>query len=386
MIRVMLIDDEEDALDLLEILLGQIGNVQVVGRHINPAQAIEALGQSPVDAVFLDHQMPGMNGMDAARAIRRMIPQMPIIFTTAYAEYAVEAFEIQSIDYLLKPFTMDRLQNAVARIQQSISHAAFQASRNESPSPAIQCLGGFQIQLMGNGNRVLSWKTKKEKELCAYLIHYAGKSSSTASILEAIWPGYDLNKAKTYLYTCLSYLRRSLTENHIPIRIHKADQGFMAEWDGMTIDVHEFEELIGTWLGSTWGKEKMDVRQYDHMNLMYKGEYMEACDFRWAEARQMEITTGYIRALRQWHAHFRRQGQAALAVDSLQRILAILPDSEQDGRELIRLHLEVGHRHEAYRIGLQLEEAVRHQLGSELEEETSRLIQQMKGKTQWQAP
>lgn len=131
MIRVMLIDDEEDALDLLEILLGQLGNVQVIGRYMNPVEAIEVIRtlqsngrESPIDAVFLDNRMPGMNGMEVARAIRQMIPQMPIIFTTAHAEYAVEAFEIQSIDYLLKPFTPDRLQNAVTRVQHSMSHSS----------------------------------------------------------------------------------------------------------------------------------------------------------------------------------------------------------------------------------------------------------------------
>jgi Response regulator containing CheY-like receiver and SARP domains len=374
MIRVLLVDDEEDALDLLEILLGQIGDVKVVGRYINPIQAIEALGQSPVDAVFLDNQMPGMMGTEAARTIRQTMPQMPIVFTTAYAEYAVEAFEIQSTDYLLKPFTMDRLQNAVARIQQSLSQSAFQASLNEIHPlvPVIQCLGGFHIQLPGNGNKMLSWKTQKEKELCAFLIHHEGKPASTALIIESIWPGYDLNKAKTYLYTCLSYLRRSLEENNIPIRIRKADQGFVAVWDGLPVDVTEFERL----LKSALSEEEMDIRLYDKINLMYKGEYMEACDYRWAAARQMEIKTAYIRALREWGAQFRSQGNSALAVDSMQRLLTLAPDSELDGRELIKLHLEMGNRKEAHRVSLQLEQAVRFQLGAELEEETQRLFQQ----------
>ncbi|MHA6534099.1 response regulator [Paenibacillus sp. BAC0078] len=405
MIRVMLIDDEEDALDLLEILLGQLGNVQVIGRYINPVEAIQVIqalqdgGQCSVDAVFLDHQMQGMNGMEAARVIRQMIPQMPIVFTTAHAEYAVEAFEIQSIDYLLKPFTPDRLHNAVARVQHflsnvppsALSDSALRAGHSGNSSAAIQCLGGFQIRLPGSRSRVLSWKTKKEKELCALLIHFAGKSLSTASILEAIWPGYDLNKAKTYLYTCLSYLRRSLAENDIPIRIHKADQGFVAECDGMTVDVAEFEQLLskmpsslsGHLPGSMLSAEEMDLRLYDHMNLMYKGDYMDACDFRWAEARQMEIRGAYIRALRTWYVYFRTQGNTALAVDSMQRILRVLPDSEQDGRELIGLHLEMGNRHEAYRVGSQLEQTVCLQLGAELEEETLLLIQRTKEKTEW---
>jgi two-component SAPR family response regulator len=376
MIRVMLVDDEEDALDLLAILLGQIEDVKVVGRYVNPIQAIEALVDSPVDAVFLDNQMPGMKGTDAARKIRQSMPRMPIIFTTAYAEYAVEAFEIQSTDYLMKPFTMDRLQNAVARIKQSLSESSLHARRNASSPYAIQCLGGFQIQLPDSGGKALSWKTRKEKELLAFLIHHEGRPANTASILEALWPENDLNKAKTYLYTCLSYIRKGLAENHIPIRIHKAHQGFVAELDGVTVDATEFEQLLS---GILLAKE-IDDSLYNPIHQIYKGEYMEACDFRWAAARQMEMKAAYIRALRKWYAHFQGQGNTALMVDSLQRLLTLAPDSEMAGRELIRLHLKMGNRNEALRVSLQLEQAVRFQLGVELEEETLRLIQQIRDK------
>ncbi|MNI31954.1 Transcriptional regulatory protein YehT [compost metagenome] len=381
MIRVLLVDDEEDALDLLGILLGQIGGVEVVGRYINPVQAIDAIGKSRVDAVFLDNQMPGMKGTEVARTIRQSLPQIPIVFTTAYAEYAVEAFEIQSTDYLLKPFTKERLQNTVARIKQSLSASSIEARRNTSIPFAIQCLGRFQIQLPNNGDQTLSWKTKKERELCAFLIHHEGKPSNTASIIEELWPGYDLDKAKTYLYTCMSYLRRSLAKNNIPISIHKVDQGFIAEWDRLTVDVTEFEHLLRISLS----EEETDKLLYDQINLMFKGEYMEACDFGWAATRQMAINAAYIRVLRKWHAHFRRQGQTAFAVDSMQRVLTLAPDSEVDGRELIMLHLEMGNRNEALRVGLQLDHAVRVQLGAELEEGTLRLLEQTIEQAEWQA-
>lgn len=381
MIRVLLVDDEEDALDLLEILLGQIGGVQVVGRYVNPLLAMEAMVRSPVDAVFLDNQMPGMKGMEAARAIRQTLPQIPIVFTTAYAEYAVEAFEIQSTDYLLKPFTVDRLQNAVARIKQSMSESGAQTRRNESSLPAIQCLGGFRIHLPGEGNRMLSWRTKKARELCAFLIHHEGKPAATAAIIEYLWPGYDLNKAKTYLYTCMSYLRKSLADHNIPIVVHKVDQGFYAVWDGLEVDVTVFERLLNGALAD----EEKNERLYDKVNRIYQGDYMEACDFSWAAARQLSVKAAYIRALRQWYARFRAKGKSALAIDSMQRILAIAPDSESDGRELIKLHMETGNRNEAFRVYSQLEQSVRYQLEAELEEETQTLFRQMKEQTEWQA-
>ena len=178
MIRVLIVDDEEDALNLLEILLVQIGGVEVVGRYVNPVQAIEALRTTSVDAVFLDNEMPGMSGMEAARNMRNIQPQVSLAFTTAYAEYAVEAFEIQSTDYLLKPIAMNRLQQTVLRVRQA-------TSKVHKPSDVfIRCMGGFSITLPNSDNRLLPWKTNKEKELCALLIHHGEKHWDTAHLLD----------------------------------------------------------------------------------------------------------------------------------------------------------------------------------------------------------
>lgn len=90
----------------------KIGDVTVVGRYMDPIRAIEPLGTTPVDTVFWDIQMPGLRGTEAARKIRTIMPIARIVFTTAYA---VEAFEIQSIDYLLKPFTIEWLNQSFQR-------------------------------------------------------------------------------------------------------------------------------------------------------------------------------------------------------------------------------------------------------------------------------
>jgi DNA-binding SARP family transcriptional activator len=120
--------------------------------------------------------------------------------------------------------------------------------------------------------------------------------------------------------------------------------------------------------------EEPDRHLYDKANRLYRGGYMEGCDYDWASTRQEAINAKYILSLRAMHLHFRRRGEMALAADSLRRLLEIAPESEADGRELIRLNLEAGNRHEALNVYRRLEEAVRGQLGLELEEETVRLL------------
>jgi len=371
MIRVLLVDDEEDALDLLEILLHQTGEVEVAGRYANPVQAVEALRASEVDAVFLDNEMPGMMGMETARRMRAIRPDLQIVFTTAHAEYAVEAFEVQSVDYLLKPLTLPRLRMAVSRLRTAESRDGMRGTLKR-PDVSIRCMGGFSIALPDEDGRFLPWKTTKQKELCAFLIHHGEKRVDTPLILEDVWPGYDLNKAKTYLYTCLSYLRKSFQEHDLPLSVEKSGDGFSIRLNGTATDARLLEDLLDGMLSA----ERPDTLMYDKINRLYKGEYMEGCDYRWAVFRQETIKTKYIRVLRGMYPDFRRRGDRLLAEDCLRRVLAVAPDSEADGRELIRLHLEAGNRSEALRVYRQLER-VMHELGIGLEEETVELYKKM---------
>jgi two-component system LytT family response regulator len=115
MIRAWLVDDELLALKRLRRMLEETGEVQVVGSSSDPAQAVEELAAESVDALFLDIEMPGMNGFEF---LRKLDSAPAVVFTTAYDQYAVKAFEINGVDYLLKPVSPEALSRAVARLKQ----------------------------------------------------------------------------------------------------------------------------------------------------------------------------------------------------------------------------------------------------------------------------
>src|SRR5262245_25675345 len=106
-LRVFLIDDEALALDRLERMLHQSRRVEVVGRETDPETALARLDKEKIDALLLDIQMPGLNGFEL---LARLDWQPLVIFTTAYDEYALQAFEVHSIDYLLKPVEPAQLE------------------------------------------------------------------------------------------------------------------------------------------------------------------------------------------------------------------------------------------------------------------------------------
>ncbi|MCR8636474.1 response regulator [Paenibacillus radicis (ex Xue et al. 2023)] len=371
MIRVVLIDDEEHALDMLEIMLLELGNVDIVGKYMNPLQAVQDIKQLQVDAVFMDIEMPVMKGVDAARAIQTVHPGVHIIFTTAYAEYAIEAFEIHSLDYLLKPIKLERLHHSFKRIEEAVTGSNGEHEVNDDPR--ICCMGGFTVQSGKAESTQLSWRTNKEKELCAFLVHRSGRAVERAVITEALWPESDAEKARSYLHTCISLLRKNIRESGLPIAVQKTGNGYMLDCGSLICDVLELEQLLDKPLEETG----LGLQRLERIVALYKGDYMEDCGFNWVYPRREKLLDKYIHSLRKLFLFFKKKGQLTNAKECLGRIVAISPDSEQDSRELMKLHMEMGDRKEAIKVYRQLELEVRERLDVELELETVGLYQQL---------
>ena len=117
MIRTLIVDDEEPARDRLRQLLSSIDDVNIVGEAGDGEQAIQQILELRPDLVFLDIQMPACSGLEVAASLPS--PRPRIIFCTAFDQYAVDAFELHAIDYLLKPVSRARLADALSRARQA---------------------------------------------------------------------------------------------------------------------------------------------------------------------------------------------------------------------------------------------------------------------------
>ena len=115
--RILIVDDEPPARERLHRLLGEIPGVTIVGECAAGDEAVRLAGELHPDIVLLDVRMPGMDGLEAARHLA-LLPEPPaVVFTTAYDEYAVQAFEAEAIGYLLKPVRAERLATTLARAE-----------------------------------------------------------------------------------------------------------------------------------------------------------------------------------------------------------------------------------------------------------------------------
>jgi two-component system response regulator AlgR len=128
-IRVLVVDDEPLAIERLQLLLARIEGVALAGTALAGEAALRLVEATEPDAILLDIAMPGMDGIDVARALARVAKPPVVIFVTAFDTFAVAAFDVEAVDYVMKPVAADRLARAIERARERL------ARRGEEPAP-----------------------------------------------------------------------------------------------------------------------------------------------------------------------------------------------------------------------------------------------------------
>ena len=129
MLKAMIVDDEAPARSELRYLLDEVGKTEVVAEAASVREAIEKLKEYPCDVLFLDINMPEATGLQFADALQHLKFPPAVVFVTAYSEYALDAFEVKAIDYLVKPVETERLRQAINRVREHVVlHAKAQKS------------------------------------------------------------------------------------------------------------------------------------------------------------------------------------------------------------------------------------------------------------------
>jgi DNA-binding LytR/AlgR family response regulator len=144
-IRCLIVDDEPLALDVLNAYITRIEGLELVGRCENALQAFALMQEQSVDLLFLDIQMPKLDGIEFIKTLQQ---KPKIIFTTAYRDYAIEAFELDAVDYLLKPIPFSRFLKALSKAYSQFQQAATTAAE----SPATPALASSIIIAPGISN------------------------------------------------------------------------------------------------------------------------------------------------------------------------------------------------------------------------------------------
>lgn len=272
--RAMIIDDEKHAITRLERLLKQIPEITEVVSFDDPLAGLDVLSQQSFHLIFLDIEMP-VNGLEVFGRIMDMVEYIPIIFTTAYNQYAIKAFELNAMDYLLKPFRLERLEKSVDRV---VKHYELQKDRwkeeTEEKKLRISC---FKRLSMYHGSDMinLNWRTKKAEELIAYLICEEGDFISKDKVITSLWPELDSKKGMNNLYTTLYYIRRQAQKTNVAIPIESLRGKMRFNLDGIEVDLIDMKEAYQQFLDG-------DKVELEEIRSLYRGMLLEEHDYPWA--------------------------------------------------------------------------------------------------------
>ena len=272
--KTILIDDEPIALEVLEHMLAPYEEINIIGKYTKYTDALESLKYQKPDLIFLDIEMGEMNGLELAEVFIRQLDKVEIVFVTAYSEYAVEAFELNAIDYLLKPIQENRLLKAIERLKGKVRIGNVERRGKGQNKLKVHSFGGFQVT--DNQGNPLAWRTQKSKELFAYLWDEKDRPVTKDSIIEDVFPDREMEKATTLLHTTIYQIRKNLERLGYSNGIIFSDESYQLNIP-TTGDRDELNKIISQ-------------GRYNHEDIkailwMYKGDFLEE-GYLWAIEKQ----------------------------------------------------------------------------------------------------
>ncbi len=351
MIKAVLIDDERPALRCLEHLLQDYPAVEIAGAFINPLEALEQIADIKPRIVFLDIHMPQLQGIDAASGILDQCPDTDIIFVTAFDQYAIEAFELHALDYILKPIAKERFAKTLQRLINKNSHLQVDTKMRLE----IKCFGRFQMGW--TGEEPIKWRTEKTRELFAFLLHHQGREVSKDEIIDNLWPEVELDKAVHQLHNGIYYIRKTLAQSGIDRSLVSISGSYSMKLGEVAFDVRLFRE------GLKKVSDSIALEDLAALEAIYTGEYMAGTDWVWADLEREVLSRKYAEIMERLAQDYIEQEEFGRAEELLIKAFDRNPYDEGVSRLLLKLYRLTGDKVKAVKHYAKYEQILQEELG-----------------------
>ena len=264
--QILAVDDEKLELSALMRALTEVFPGETINGFQKTGEVKEFLkkcqeGNHAVDYAFLDIKLRGITGIELAKQIKLMFPETKIIFCTAYSEYALEAYRVYAMGYLLKPVKAEDIRNTLRNMDKNWVEQNLQGKSARKKEIKVQTFGNFDVFVDG---KPMNFERSKGKELFAYLIDRKGASVTTAEIAGILFEDrvYDRN-LKSQTNVIMNSLKADLKREGI-------EDLYIKTWNHLAIDVSRIH------------CDAYDFVKGDPLAInSYNGEYM--ANYSWAE-------------------------------------------------------------------------------------------------------
>lgn len=330
MINVVLIDDEEPALLEMEFLLRNYPNVHILGKFINPMEALEKIKDLKPQAVFIDMNMPGLSGLTVTRKLQEISRQIEVVFVTAYEQYAVEAFHVEATDYLLKPVSKERLDQTIRRLKCSSRDAGCDCDQVLE----IKCMDSLQISWASR--EPVKWRTEKEKELFAFLLHNKGIEVSRDRIIDELWGELETSRAIRQLHNAVYYMKKTLTEYGVTPEQIAISKRYRLHLGKVQYDREQLEEKLKHIYSS------QTIEETESILLLFGRGYLQFEGWAWAEPDRALFRQHQMKLLTQLSQKYMQTKTYDQVEFLLKKAFDINPFEENITYHLLELYKETG--------------------------------------------
>lgn len=362
MLKTILVDDEELSIKRLNKILTECGEIQICNTFSNSLEAYEYIKENKIDVAFLDISMPDMDGMTFSGMLRDMDSDIEVVFITGYDEYAVKAFELNALDYLLKPVTSERLQKTLDKIKKKRRYV------QKNPGLKISFFNGLKI-CTADEEREIKLRSPKTEELFAFIV-YKG-TTNREEIVDTLWEGFDFDKALKNINSNIYYIRKALSVYGLEDCIKTGKKEIGIEKGRVACDLFEFEKLI---------KESKksgikDAGLCEKAVELYSGGFLNGKGYEWALEKARNLEKGYMELLEEAARFYVESEQPQRALSKFYKILEADPLREDVHYQIILLYMGLEKKSEARQQYLLLEKLLKEELGIKPKAKIRRLFQ-----------
>lgn len=276
----IIVDDEVLAVEHLSRLLSKAGFK--VYCFTNPLEALTAEEIQNADVFYLDIEMPEMTGIVLAGKVRDINTDCEVVFITGHNEYALEAFDVNAIDYLLKPVTPRQVERSVERI---IKRKGGKVLINEDKAAVknrvnVSLFGKTSVYI-GDGNKSIKFMTAKVTEVfCFMLLQKKGTEISKWKLIDEIWPDKDVNKGDINMRSTISRLNKTFRENGIQIIMKSTRNSYRLEISE-EVEVDAF--FLKSIADSSYIISEDNLLSYEKTIIKYNDTLLEEFDSEWCD-------------------------------------------------------------------------------------------------------
>lgn len=333
MLKAIIVDNEQPAIDVLKILLDRTEQINVAGSFLSSEDTVTALKKIKPDVAFLDIEMPKVNGLELANNILAIDSDIEIIFVTAYDHYAFDAFQVNALDYLLKPLSFEDVSQAVKRL-----YKRKKVILDYQPEPynngKIYCFNKFSV--FGPGNNIpIKWRTSKSEELFAYMIHSHGCKAPKWQICEALWPYHDPEKLDIQLHTTIYKMKKALSSANIMYDFFFINGSYWLNMSNTYIDIVEFDRQVSY----TKNIDSNNLEYFQNVFSLYKGDYLEENGYLWSLPQKAKYLQLYSNLAAELVRYYMSKDEYVFAETILLKQLERSPLNESANERLLQSYL-----------------------------------------------